>query len=153
MIFVNYLSTKDRDRLKEIDNRIQDSTSTDERAELFAKKEAIEKKRKPLHECNITECMELSHQLFVQLQQHAGLGNRTQVKQFQAMISGVNQRSAALHAEMSKAADDKAVAAEKKNRVAIDDDEESANDDKDRKRGSKKRTASNRWTISVDQFD
>lgn len=152
MIFVNYLSTKDRERLKAIEAYIQESTSVDDRAELIAKREKIEAKRKPLHACSIEECMELSHQLSVQLQQHSGLGNRTQVKLFQSMIEGVFQRSAALHAEMSKAALEKTAELEKKNRISVDDDDEFSKDKKSRS-GSKKRTASNRWTISVDKFD
>lgn len=140
--------------MKALDAYIQESTSMEDRAELFAKKEKIEKKRKPLHECGIEECMELSHQLYLQLQQHVGLGNRTQVKQFQAMIEGVNQRTLALHTEMNKQALAKQDAAEKKNRISIDDDDDvESSDDKKGRRSAKKRTASNRWTISVDKFD
>jgi len=167
MIFTNYLSTKDRERLKQIEQLLQNSTTMEERAELFAKREKIESKRKPLHECNITECMELTQQLYDQLQQHVNLGNRTQVKQFQSMIEGVNQRTLALHSEMNKDAIAKQEAIEKKNRISVDDDEAiekknriSVDDDDDESsnneesgRSTKKRTTSNRWTISVDKFD
>ncbi len=154
MFFTNFLSTKDRERLKAIDLYIQESKSMEERAELFAKKEKIEKKRKPLHECNIEECMELSHQLYIQLQQHVGLGNRTQVKQFQTIIEGVNNRTVALHAEMNKKALAKQDAIAKKNRISVDDDDDDKpSDGKKSGRNSKKRATSSRWTISIDKFD
>ncbi len=152
MIFVNYLSTKDREKLSELDNLIQNSTDMDERAKLFSKRGEVEQKRKQLHECNIKECMELSKQLYDQLQQHVALGNRTQVIQFQNMIAGVNQRTAALYADLNNEAIEKQAAAEKKIRKNVDNDDESS-DDKISKRKSKKRATSNSWTISVDQFD
>ena len=153
MIFVNYLSTKDRERLKQIEHLLQNSTSMEERAELFAKQEKTESKRKPLHECNINECMELTQQLYDQLQLHVNLGNRTQVKQFQSMIEGVNQRTLALHSEMNKDAIAKQEAVEKKNRISVDDDDDESSNDEESRRSTKKRTTSNRWTISVDKFD
>jgi len=153
MIFTNYLSTKDRERLKQIEQLLQNSTTMEERAELFAKREKIESKRKPLHECNITECMELTQQLYDQLQQHVNLGNRTQVKQFQSMIEGVNQRTLALHSEMNKDAIAKQEAIEKKNRISVDDDDDESSNNEESGRSTKKRTTSNRWTISVDKFD
>jgi len=154
MLFVNFLSTKDRDRLKQIEFMLQNSTSTEERAELFAKQEKIEGKRKPLHECDISECMELTHQLYIQLQQHVGLGNRTQVKQFQSMIEGVNQRTLALHQEKNKEDLAKQDAIEKKNRLSMSDDEDDESPgNKKSGRNTKKRPTSNRWTISVDKFD
>jgi len=151
MIFVNYLSTLDRERLLEIDRRVQNSTSMEERTELFAKKEEIENKRKPLHACSIEECMELAQQLYDQLQMHVRLGNRTQVKQFQSMIDGITLRTRTLYAELNKADLEKQAEVEKKKRISLDD--ESTDDNKTSKRSSKKRTTTNRWTISVDQFD
>ena len=153
MIFVNFLSTKDRERLKEIEYLLQNCTSMEERAELFTKREKTESKRKPLHECTLTECMELTNQLYEQLQQHVGLGNRTQVKQFQSMIEGVNQRTLALHSEMNKVAIAKQEAIEKKNRISVDDDDDESSNNEESGRSTKKRTTSNRWTISVDKFD
>lgn len=150
MIFVNYLSTKDREKLKDIDDHIQNSQSMDERAEWLTKKREIESKRKQLHDCTIEECMELSNQLYDQLQMHVRLGNRTQVKQFQGMIAGVNQHAATLYADLNKEALAKQAKIEK-NKAKEDD--ESDDDGKRGKRGSKKRATSNRWSISVDQFD
>ncbi len=151
MIFVNYLSTRNRERLSELDNLIQNSTDMEERTKFFSEREEVEKKRKPLHECGIIECMELSNQLYDQLQQHIALGNRTQMVQFQNMIAGVNQRTAALYADLNKEALEEQAVAEKKMRKNIDN--ESSDDDKASKSKSKKRATSNSWTISIDKFD
>ena len=152
MIFVNYLSTKDRERLKDIDKSITDSQSMEERTEWLTKKHELEQKRKPLHECSVEECMELTKQLYDQLQLHVRLGNRTQVKQFQSMIEGVNQRSNALYMEMNKKDLEKQDKLEKSKKAESDNDESDDNDKKGR-RSTKKRATSNRWSISVDQFD
>lgn len=153
MYVANFLSTLNREKLKEIEYLLQNSTSTDERAELFAKREKIEGKRKPLHECNLVECMEFSNQLYEQLQQHVNLGNRTQVKQFQSMISNIQQRTLTLHTEKNNEALAKQAAAEKKNRLSVDDEDDESTDGEKSGRSAKKRTTSNRWTISVDKFD
>jgi len=147
-LFVTYLSTDNRQKLRDLDKKILGAQDMEERIKLQAERVLIEEMTIPLHKCNIEQCQELEHQFATEMQKWAGLGKRTQVQQFQQMVLAVRQRSQTLFIEAAEK--------ERKRQEEIDKKGETVDVKPEKPKGGsrvKARATSSKWTLDIDDLD
>jgi len=148
MYFVTYLNDVDRFRLAEVQEILPRTMMPDDRKKLLAEQQAIEDRRKPLHECGMEECIELRQQIYHKYETIAKTGKHGIEIQFKRMIAVVEQRIQLLTIEAGKVDLDRKKNL-RKEQIAR------AKERKEQKESGviKTRTGFNRWTMSTPKSD
>jgi hypothetical protein len=148
MFFVTYLNDADRFRLAEVQEILPLTMMPDERKKLLAEQQAIEARRKPLHECNMEECIELRQQIYHKYEKIVQTGKHGIEIQFKRMIAVVEQRIQILTIEAGSVEMDKKKKLRKEQIARAKERKEQAESG-----AIKTRTGFSRWTMSTPKSD
>ena len=148
MFFVTYLTDADRLRLMEVHEILPRTMMPDDRKKLLAEQQAIEDRRKPLHECGMEECIELRQQIYQKYQKIVQTGKHGIEIQFKRMIAVVEQRIQLLTIEAGN------IELENKKRLRKEQIAKAKARKKQEESGIiKTRTGLSRWTMSTPKSD
>lgn len=131
------MSCRDMDRVKEIRKEITE----------------LEKKRKPIIQCNIEETTELKTLLYRKLQCVSGIGKRKQAEQFSRMIQMLDDRIMVLNLEMRKESKEKMEKAIEDKETKIKEVTDAKRDTEEGDSKSKRRSSASRWTVGFGKID
>ena len=150
MYNLTFLSTDDLERLVEIDDELPSTRGTPLHDELLKERAEIESRRKPMHECDMDECLELRNQIFGKLQRLNSVGKTGFAQQFKVMYDQVNGRIMELTIQ--------AGVEEKKKMEQIRKDQKERRRKRFRKDGESKpkaraRSGLSRWTTGIGNSD
>lgn len=148
MFFVTYLTDVDRLRLAEVQEILPRTMMPDDRKKLLAEQQAIEGRRKPLHECNMEECVELRQQIYHKYEKIAQTGKHGIEIQFKRMIAVVEQRIQILTLEAGSVEIDKKKKLRKEQIARAKERKE-----QEESGAIKTRTGLSRWTMSTPESD
>lgn len=148
MFFVTYLTDADRLRLAEVQEILPRTMMPDDRKKLLAEQQAIEGRRKPLHECNMEECVELRQQIYHKYEKIVQTGKHGIEIQFKRMIAVVEQRIQILTLEAGSVEIDKKRKLRKEQIARAKERKE-----QEESGAIKTRTGLSRWTMSTPESD
>ncbi len=148
MYFVTYLNDADRLRLAEVQEILPRTMMPDDRKKLLEEQQAIEKRRRPLHECNMEECVELRQQIYHKYEKIVQTGKHGIEIQFKRMIAIVEQRIQILTIEAGS------IELDKKKKLRKEQIARAKERKEQEEAGTiKTRTGFSRWTMSTPESD
>jgi hypothetical protein len=141
MFGVIYQSREDRERLVELTESLPAISTNEERILIDKEINEIRGKAKPLHECNIEECIELKKDLFDKFDKLNRSGKFNMAQTFKQMIRSVENHMRVTYLKMNKDAEEEKVKEDelKKEQPLVDN-----------KSKKSKPKGSNRWMVNID---
>lgn len=127
----------------ELQENLAIAKTREEQIRIHGEIEEIKNRQKPLHECNIEECMELKTAVYEKFDQLQKIGKTSYAINFKRMIIEIEKRMNTVYRQMSNDAIEK---------KKLSNEKETKSDNVEKRKPVKKSGAS-RWTTGVGNLD
>jgi hypothetical protein len=149
---VLYLSDEDRARLILLTDQLRSVGTVEEQQKIRIEISDIESRRKPIHECNMTEITELRTTIWNKFEVLNRIGKSSMAQQFKGMLVHIEHRQAELYHNMAIEEATRSTEKRKgKTPQVVKSKKAEADDTGDSK--TKPRQFSSKWSIKSDSLD
>ena len=153
MFEITYLGTEDRARLQAIQEAMRDAKSAEERMKFYQESEEIQKRAKPLKDCNVEECVELRTQIFEKFDKLQRIGRYGHAINFKRMLVAIEQRQAMLHREETMKEAERLKKKMEKKKESLTERIKATEEDEKSVPKVRPSTRRSRWTTGVGELD
>ena len=155
MYNITYISEADRKRLIMLQDQLRMCETVEEQQEKREEIEAIEAKRKPLSECDVTECTELRTAVWDKFDKLNRSGRYNHAQNFKMMLQQIERHQRQLYSQFAEdEAKRKRTEQEAKANQLVDAAKrKEANGEQEGDDNSKAQSVSSRWTTGIGNLD
>jgi hypothetical protein len=151
MYNITYISDIDRIRLVVLNDALRSVATVEEQQKIREEISEIESKRKPLHECDTSECTELRTTIWNKFDKLNRTGKYSMAHQFKMMLQQIEIRQAAIYREALLAEAQRKLEEQKEKLEQILGSKEDKREASKNKANAK--SVSSRWTSGIGSLD